>query len=398
MLQGNRKSIALPPSSDQSRLSFQDSDGQGIWKEIHTDNQSTPRHSSRSLSFETGHLLTPSGSATSLDQYSGPLSEPLSGPLVQHSEPLMQHSAPLLTPNSLHHSPRPEYMEAPAVMMSPSSGGMLPASRMTMNSESNYYVTVPNTPQRNYNIPGRHTSPAATRTALAHSPQNINILSPNLTPLEKSPKLTQLHISSPRLTEQGGMTPMVEQLTLSPGQARRPAYDLNNMLPPASGYAGSDPRQVTMISSVHGSSTVRLKKLMKSRPELSPPPSVSKNRSPGRSWKKSFRAASPLARIRSETQNTAGGLNKDMNGSFQNFKGRRTAAACVDSSSLSSWRGCADGGQVVNAPALDREISLGWDLSRRILALLHSVYLHVLRLIICCSLHSSLAFEEPLND
>jgi hypothetical protein len=251
------------------------------------------------------------------------------------------------------------------VAMNPSSGGMLPASRITMNSGSNYYISVPNTPgQRNYNIPGRHASPAATRTAMSHSPQNINILSPQLRPLEKSPKLTQLHISSPRLTEQGGMTPVVNQLTLSPDQGRS-AYDLNdtrmlanNMLPLA-----SDPRQVTMTSPGHGSliSTVRLKKLMKSRQvDQSPRPSVSKDRSPGLSWKKSFRAASPLASIRSEPQNTVRGLTKDANNSFQSRKGRGNAAASVNSSSLPSWRGCGDEGQAVIASALDRDISQGW--------------------------------------
>ena len=258
-------------------------------------------------------------------------------------------------------------MEVPAVLTSPSSGGMLPASRVAMNSQSNYFISVPNTPpQRNYNISGRHASPAPTRAAaMSHSPQSVNILSPQLRPLEKSPKLTQLHISSPRLTDHGGMNPMVNQLTLRPDQGR-PAYDLNdtrmlpnNMLPPASVNAGSDPRgQFTTVSPVHGSSnsTLRLKKFTKSRQtEQSPRPSVSKDRS----WKKSFRAASPLASIRSGPENTVRGFRKDMNDSFQGRKGRGNAAASVDSTSLPSWRDSADGGQAVIAPAGDRDISQG---------------------------------------
>lgn len=335
-VQGIRESIVLPASSDQSRASFQDSDGQGIWKEIHTDTPSTP--STPEHSSHSHNILTPSVSATSLDQ---------------------QHSGPFPKPSSSSPA-RPAYMEAPALLMSPCSEGMLPAGRI---AGSNYFISVPNTPgQRNYNIPGRHASP---RTAMAHSPQNINILSPQLRPLEKSPKLTQLHIASPRIPEMTALSP--EQ------QLARPAYDLSNdarilptsMLPPAS----VDPRQAMPLSSpVHAgklsNSTVRLKKLMKSRQaEQSPRASVSKDRSPGRIWKKSFRAVSPLSSIRSTeaARNTVRGLTRDINNSFQDSKARATAAAaCVNSSNLPSWRGCADDGQAVVAPALDRDMSQGW--------------------------------------
>ncbi|KAG0568633.1 hypothetical protein KC19_6G034600 [Ceratodon purpureus] len=321
---GFREPAAQTGSSDQSQTSFQDSDGQGIWKEIHTDTQSTAGHSSHSISFETGHMLTPSVSAT-----------------------------------SLQNSPYADYMEPPPLLC-PSTGGTLPSGTLSMNSSANYYNAVPNTPpQRNYNIPGVRASPAT--TTVPHSPQNVNILSPQLRPLERSPKRTQLHIASPRLTENGGLTPMVNQLTLSPEQTR-PDYDptdahlSSNMLPPAS--LARSPHQVTLGSPVHTpvTSTMKLKKMMKSRQQAdqSPRPSIGKDRSPGRTWKKSFRsAASPaLASVRDDqAQNqSVRGMTREMNNSFQGNKPRPNA---VNPMAAPSWRG-ADGGQML-APVLSSQ-------------------------------------------
>jgi len=182
-------------NSDQSRARFQDESGQGVWKEIHTDTGG--QYSSGSIS---SNILTPSPvSATSLEQAPG-------------------------FPNS-------SYMASPAVVMSPSRarGG----GRIAVNTTgSNYY-----TPGM---MRGSPTVP--------HSPQNVNILSSQLRPLEKSPKRTQLHIANPRITEIGGLTPMVNQLTLSPDQAPRPVYDHDvephpTMLPPAA--AAQSPHQVS---------------------------------------------------------------------------------------------------------------------------------------------------------
>ncbi|XP_024401295.1 uncharacterized protein [Physcomitrium patens] len=334
-----RESLVLPGNVDQSRASFQD-EGQGIWKEIHTDTQSTSGHSSRSLSFNTSLTLTPSVSAISLEQPT------------------------FLKPRTRATSPGSQYMDAPAAMVSSSTGTMLPLGRVAMNQGNNFYVPVPsNAAQRNNIIPGRTASPV-TRAAISHSPQNFNILSPQLRPLEKSPKLTQLHVASPCVTESGGMTPIVNHLTLSP-EHTRPGYDVNlndprmssnNMLPPASVGAS------TMTSPAHGSlgSTTRLKKIMKSRHvEQSPRPSVSKDRSPGRTWRKSSRAVSPnLASIRDEAQNATRSINREMNKSFQG-NAVWTNSGCVNSSSLTSWRGSGhDSSQlVVSSGAVDRDMS-----------------------------------------
>lgn len=137
------------------------------------------------------------------------------------------------------------YMEAPAVVMSPTSGG----GRIAMNATgSNYYVA--STPARNYNrVVQRGTSLAM---QVPHSPQNVNILSPELRPLEKSPKLSQLHIANPRVTANGGLTPMVNQLTLSPEPT---AFDHDQnvelhpstMLPPPAAAATRSPLQVRLV-------------------------------------------------------------------------------------------------------------------------------------------------------
>lgn len=71
--QGFTKPAAHARSSKQGCISFQDSDGRSVWKEIHID---TIGRNSRSLSFETVHILNPSMSATSLEHtsYLNPLS------------------------------------------------------------------------------------------------------------------------------------------------------------------------------------------------------------------------------------------------------------------------------------------------------------------------------------
>ena len=329
-VQGIREQAAEQPgSSDQSRSSFQDSDGQGIWKEIHTDTQSTADHGSHSIPFDAAHIVVRTG--------------------VQST--------------SVRSSAFPDFMDPPPLLR-PTPGTMLPAA-------TNYYNAVPNTPgQRIYNILGlRGASP--TMPTVAHSPQNVNIVSPQLRPLEKSPKRTQLNISSPRLTENGGLTPVVNHLTLSPEQPR-PDSDPNveaSTLPPASMTTTRSPvQQVTLSSPAHTpvTSSKQVKKMMKTSHAPQPPadqsprPSVTGNknvRSPGRSWKKSFRAASPaLATVRDDqSQNPfVRGITREMNNSFQGIKAGANAAAAVN-----SWRRCGDATRGMVAPALDRETSQG---------------------------------------
>lgn len=262
-------------------------------------------------------------------------------------------------------------MEPPAAVMSPGMGGMQrPSGGVAMNSGSaTYYPSVPNTPgQRNYNIPGpRRASPAMpAMTAIPHSPQNINIVSPHLRPLEKSPKLTQIHIASPRVTENGGLTPVVNQLTSLSPEHPRSTFDVDpndsqlsssNMLPPAS--VTRSPHQHTLSNSaqVPLTSTAKLKKMLKSRnlSDQSPRPSVSKDRSPGRTWRKSFRAVSPALRsVRADER----GITRDVNNSLHGSKGRANAAA--NAGPVPSWRGCGDGGQAMVAPVHEIEISEGW--------------------------------------
>lgn len=293
-MQGFREQLGS--NSDQSRVSY--ADGRGIWKEIHTDTQSTAgQHSSSgSISLE------------------------------------------------------------PAVLTSPSPAGV---GGRTASSNKNCYIPVPSTPtpERNYKkMPGMRGSPA---TKVPHSPQNVNILSPQLWPLEKSPKRTQLHIASPRVTENGGLTPVVNQLTLSPTYDHHDGeLHTGNMLPLAS---------TTVARSPHLSSpaSMKLKKMMKpghGADQTPRPSSVSKSdRSPGRTWKNSFRAVSPAmvsTTFRGDQQNNAAGrvMSRELSGSFQESNGRATATCVNSSSGLPSWRGC---GQAMVAPAFDREICQG---------------------------------------
>jgi len=198
-MQGVRESgVPLGSSDDPSRTSFQDADEHGIWKEIHTD--TCGQYSSGSIS---SNILSPT---TSFEQ----------------------------TPRN----PNSPYMEQPAVLMSPTRAGV--GGRIAMNTTgSNYYA---------------RGSPK-----VPHSPQTVNILSPQLRPLEKSPKRTQLHIANPGVTENGGLVPMVNQLTSGPQQTARPTYDHDvevhpTMLPPAAAMARS-PYQVR-VGNLHLLNTI----------------------------------------------------------------------------------------------------------------------------------------------
>lgn len=326
-MQGVQVPAAHYGSADQSRASTQDSDGQGIWKEIHTDTQSTAGHSSNSISFSTSHILTPSASAA-----------------------------------NLHNSPYADYMEPPPLTRAATSSTLAPGS-LSANSTKSFNASVQSSPvQRSYNVPGMCASLAM--TTVPHTPQNVNILSPQLRPLEKSPKHTQLNIASPRLTESGGLTPMVNQLTLSPEQPRldydpSDAYLSSNMLPPAS--MARSPHPVMLVSSANTpiSSSMKMKKMMKSQSrqqaaDQSPRPSVSKDRSPGRTWTKkpSLRAGatSALASIcddLEQNRHSVRGLTREMNNSFEGSQPRASASAAVQ-----SWRDYGDGGQSQGLPTL----------------------------------------------
>lgn len=93
---------------------------------------------------------------------------------------------------------------------------------------------------------------------------------------------------------------------------------------------------------------MKLKKMSKlAGADQTPRPSVSKNRSPGRTWKNSFRGSA------SPAMQSNGTGRRDLNSSFQGSNTTERATAAVNSSAAPGWRGGGDGGGV--APALDRE-------------------------------------------
>jgi len=119
------------------------------------------------------------------------------------------------------------------------------------------------------------------------------------------------------------------------------------------------------------SSTKPKKKMMKPGADQAPRPSVSKERSkersPGRTWKSSFRGVTPGMATTTVHNNAARGMTREMNGSsFLGNTGWATATAAaatsvtVNSSSVPSWRGCGDGdAQAMVVPDREREICQG---------------------------------------